>query len=152
MPLTFVEIKQASEFTSGAFLFCHQLDQLYFPTPWNEKQWKGLFTESHSLYLARKGEDFIGFCLFANSYVDSFAHLLKILVHPDNRGRHFGEDLLNESMKRLKLEGIKSFFLEVEESNCNAIKLYEKCGFKTIHVKKHFYTSGESALIMTHEI
>jgi len=41
----------------------------------------------------------------------------------------------------------KRFMLEVNVNNKNAIKLYDKFGFKTIHVRKNYYKDGD-ALIM----
>jgi len=45
--------------------------------------------------------------------------------------------------------GIKSFFLEVRESNLAAINLYRKCGFCQIGMRKNYYHSPqEHAIIM----
>ena len=63
-----------------------------------------------------------------------------------------GKKLLNEAVKELTSQGVKSFFLEVEDHNEAAIKLYESQGFKTIHHKKQFYSSGAGALIMTLDV
>ena len=43
-----------------------------------------------------------------------------------------------------------SLFLEVRESNVNAIKLYEKMEYKNIGIRKNFYEKPvENAIIMS---
>lgn len=96
--------------------------------------------------------EIIGFVLFDLSYADSFAHLLKILVHPEFREKGLARQLLEKSLLGLKNEGLHHFFLEVEEDNHAAQKLYQSCGFKVIHRKKDFYGNGRAALIMTADL
>ncbi|MBR4496863.1 MAG: ribosomal protein S18-alanine N-acetyltransferase [Acholeplasmatales bacterium] len=42
----------------------------------------------------------------------------------------------------------ESIILEVRDKNINAIKIYEKFGFKKIHVRKNYYSNGDDALIL----
>ena len=46
----------------------------------------------------------------------------------------------------------KSMILEVRDKNINAIKIYEKFGFKRIHVRKNYYSNGDDALILAHKL
>ncbi|WP_339366100.1 GNAT family N-acetyltransferase, partial [Vallitalea maricola] len=60
-------------------------------------------------------------------------------------GRKITEALIYEGKK----QGIISFTLEVRVSNKNAIKLYEKLGFKIAGLRKNFYDKPkEDAYIM----
>ncbi len=138
-------LTKADESNSSAFSFCRDLDLAFFPQPWTEKDWKELFESEQERFLL-VGEG--GFVLFNISSADSFAHLLKIIVHPERRGQKLGEKLLQESLRLLSHRDIRHFYLEVEEGNTAAINLYEKCGFQKIHVKKNFYSNGSSAVIM----
>lgn len=154
MSLTFEIITKADEENSSALLFCQTLDLDFFPNPWTTKDWENLFTGSQDrlLIVALEEGNIVGFSLFDFSRADSFSHLLKILIHPLKRGKGFGDDLLKFSLKTLKGWEIETVFLEVEENNVSAQALYEKCEFKKIHLKKHFYSNGENAWVMTREL
>lgn len=154
MSLNFQIITKADEEYSSALLFCQTLDADFFPNPWTKNDWENLFTGSQDrlLVVAKEDDHIIGFSLFDFSRADSFSHLLKILVHPNKRGKGFGDELLNVSVKTLKSWDIETVFLEVEENNVSAQALYEKCLFKKIHLKKHFYSNGENAWVMTREL
>jgi ribosomal-protein-alanine N-acetyltransferase len=129
------------------------LDQNFFPTPWHKSSWENLFQgHDRTLLVANSGLETIGFSLFDLSVADSFAHLLKIIVHPELRGQGLGRKLLETHLSALQKEGLKHFFLEVEEENHVAQKLYHACGFKVIHRKKDFYGNNRHALIMTAEL
>lgn len=151
MSLTFKVILSADEFTASAELFCADLDLHYFPTPWKKEDWKNLFESDRLLVVAFWGERPIGFCLFELSRADSFGHLLKIIIHPDGRGKGAGLSLLENTLKTLQSQSIKSQFLEVEEHNVRAQAIYERAGFKKIHLRKQFYSNGSNAWIMTRD-
>jgi ribosomal-protein-alanine N-acetyltransferase len=127
------------------------LDLQYFPTPWKASDWKEIFTNvSRMLTVVRSPKEIIGFALFDNNAVDSFAHLLKIVIIPRNRSKGLGEKVLKSSLDALKQrEKIFNIFLEVEVSNFSAINLYKKMDFEIIHSKKDFYGAGKDAYIMT---
>ncbi len=133
----------------------YRLDKLYFPVPWSDAAWESFF-KNHNDYLIvlsfenlGQSQTINGFALWQNSNADSFSHLLKIIVDPQKRKEGAGEALLKSSISHLHQLGVKNFFLEVEENNLNAFRLYLKMGFKVIHKKPHFYSNGEAALIMT---
>jgi len=51
-----------------------------------------------------------------------------------------------------KSKGFESCFLEVEETNCGATRLYEKLGFKKLHLAKNFYGSRRNAFKMSKKL
>lgn len=148
MNFHFTEIKSASADSAEALLVLAALDLDFFPQPWDKESWTELSDSKFilSMYL---DHEVVGFAMYDISFVDSFAHLLKILTIPSKRGMGLGKNLLNESIKELQERGIKEFFLEVEAQNLAAIHVYQESGFKIIHRKKHFYSNGADALIMT---
>jgi ribosomal-protein-alanine N-acetyltransferase len=151
MPVKLIKIESLLGLPAQVFSDVKKLDQNFFPTPWTQESWDGLFIEKerHFLTLGLEEKDLLGFSLFETFVADSFAHLLKIIVDPEKRVKGVGKEILSFSINELKRLGIKNFFLEVEEKNHAAIALYEHFGFKVIHHKKHFYSNGENALIMT---
>lgn len=127
------------------------IDNLYFPIPWKASDWNKIFVNSSRLLVvARSTESIIGFALFDINVVDSFAHLLKIIVIPDIQNKGVGGRLLKSSLEFLMTnQKINKYFLEVEVGNIRAISLYKKCGLEIIHTKKDFYGSSKDAFIMT---
>lgn len=150
MSIDFEILSKADDFKSSAFSFCRKLDLDFFPQPWTSNDWTTLFTTDQERFLlvAKDESGPVGFVLFNLASADSFAHLLKIIVDPSKRGHHYGEQLLTECLRLLSHRDIRHFYLEVEEGNLPAIRLYEKSGFQKIHFKKNFYSNGSNALVM----
>ncbi len=134
-----------------AHTFC-ELDQLYFPNPWQIESWlQLLFASNHELalsWLENQDRQVIGLGLFLVNLEDSFAHLVKIFIHDDYKRNKLGTNLLSTQMERLKNASVTQFYLEVEATNQRAISLYQELGFKKIHHRKDFYGTGRGADIM----
>lgn len=146
---SFVQFQGQDALSSSLALEISLLDGQFFPTPWTLSAWSGLHEQDRLLIVLKEGEGVIGFCLFDKSTIDSFAHLLKILIIPDRRNKGLARDLLDNAINQLDRGGCTRLFLEVEEDNYAAQKLYSSLGFKKIHLKKNFYGPGRSAVIMT---
>jgi ribosomal-protein-alanine N-acetyltransferase len=151
MSLKIIHIGGHAAYKSDMALALFNLDQSFFPTPWALSSWQNLFGEGaeKNLFVVYEEETLIGFSLFDVASADSFAHLLKILINPEYRGKGTSKLLLADAVEFLKCEGITHFFLEVEAENYAAQKLYLSQGFIVIHRKKDFYGNGRDALIMT---
>ncbi len=77
------------------------------------------------------------------------AHITNIAVHPRYRGEGIGKALLKGMIDFGISKGIKSFTLEVRESNHVAIALYSRLGFKRAGTRKGYYSdTREDAIIM----
>ncbi|BDE05006.1 hypothetical protein WPS_02820 [Vulcanimicrobium alpinum] len=77
------------------------------------------------------------------------AHITTIAVHPDQRGRKFGEEMLIALLDEAIVHGASWITLEVRESNDSAQKLYRKYGFTTVSTRRGYYSdNGENALVM----
>ncbi len=85
--------------------------------------------------------------IIAYIYLHVFDHdsinILDFFVKENYRNKGYGKKLIEYIISKYK----QKIFLEVRESNINAIKLYEKFDFKTIHIRKKYY-KDEDALIM----
>lgn len=147
--LNFLTIKGHQSLSSEMAFVLFELDHQFFPTPWSLQDWRALQEQDRLLVILRSEESVVGFCLFNISVADSFAHLLKILIVPECRSKGLAQKLLINALGQLQDEGCTHYFLEVEEDNYAAQKLYSSLGFKSIHRKKDFYGSNRSALIMT---
>ena len=76
------------------------------------------------------------------------ADLELVLVAKHLRRQGVGKALMDELMKECAARELKKLFLEVRESNCPAISLYEKYGFEKISQRKKYYKDGENADVM----
>ncbi len=98
------------------------------------------------------------FTATTNDEIVGFAGILKILdeIHITNivtkiSKRHQGiaSKLLEKLIETSKSESATLITLEVNETNTNAIKLYEKYNFKKLGLRKNYYGQTKNALIMT---
>ena len=99
-----------------------------------------------------KEKKVLGYIVFYGTIENT--DIFEIAIKKEYQRRGFGEKLLKESMKKLFETNKKNdffgnnFFLEVNEKNANAIKLYEKTGFKKISIRKNYYGKNANAVIM----
>jgi ribosomal-protein-alanine acetyltransferase len=84
------------------------------------------------------------------------AELLSIAVEPRWRGKGVGRALMDAVFADLMLSPARRMFLEVDEQNHAAIRLYEKLGFSTISARKGYYSradgSAATALVMARDL
>lgn len=72
-----------------------------------------------------------------------------IVVKKDFQRLGLGTLLLNFVFEFAKTKNIENIFLEVRVSNTPARKLYDKCGFKEINIRKNYYNdNNEDAVIL----
>ena len=83
-------------------------------------------------------------------YQGEEAHITEIAVRERLRGRGIGELLLIGSLRAAVVHGSKVMTLEVRVSNFIAQRLYEKYDFKSVGIRKAYYSDNrEDAAIMT---
>ena len=77
------------------------------------------------------------------------AHVTNIAVHPDARGRGYGERIVRALMHLAAETCMGMITLEVRRSNTVAQALYHKVGFHDVGYRKRYYEDNrEDALIM----
>lgn len=124
-----------------------ELDQSDFPEPWNQNQWLSTDWGHHQLYTWRN-PDLLAFAFFGHLSGDDTAHLFKIVVRSELRRSGIAQAFWREITSKLKDSGIRQVYLEVNTKNTPAIEFYQKQGFRTLQIKKGFYSDGEDAFIM----
>jgi ribosomal-protein-alanine N-acetyltransferase len=84
------------------------------------------------------------------------SELLTIAVDPKWRGKGVGKAILDAVFADLMLSPARKMFLEVDEQNQPAIKLYKKLGFATISSRKGYYPrpdgTAATALVMSRDL
>jgi [ribosomal protein S18]-alanine N-acetyltransferase len=70
------------------------------------------------------------------------AEILSIAVSASYRGRGLARKLLDVHLRRLAAYGTNSVFLEVDERNAPARRLYTRLGFREIGRRESYYASA----------
>lgn len=122
------------------------LDAQFFDWPWNKDQWSCV-NNGYLLNVALIRGQVVGFILFHIS-IDC-AHLLKILVNPENQRQGIAQKLLDYSLLQIEQNLL---YLEVSENNLNAIQFYEKNGLSKLVLKRNFYRNGSGAWSMSRDL
>ena len=124
------------------------IEQHSFKTPWSRATFEGeLAREWARIDLLVVDDRIVGFCNYW--LVTTELHILAIATHPDVRGRGLAGQLLAHVIDKARATGCSLATLEVRRSNKPAIALYERAGFKTVHVRARYYQDdGEDALVM----
>ena len=106
-----------------------------------------LNNELYSVYClsAEKIPEISGYAVFYDTS-DSI-DLFEIAVLKEKQGKGYGDTLLSHTADIFCKNGRK-IFLEVNENNEKAIKLYKKNGFEEISVRKNYYGNNQNAVIM----
>ena len=77
------------------------------------------------------------------------AELANLAVRPELRGRGIGGQLLAKVLARCREEGVTALYLEVRASNDVARSLYENRGFRTVGIRRNYYSNPrEDARVM----
>jgi ribosomal-protein-alanine N-acetyltransferase len=84
------------------------------------------------------------------------AEILSIAVAESHRGRGLSHNLLLTHLGHLAGRGIRRLFLEVEENNQPARRLYERAGFSVVGRRERYYRQGGgeplNALLMRRDL
>lgn len=120
-----------------------------FPTPWSRNAFQTEILENtFATYLVL---DFHGRVVSYGGMwiILDEAHVTNVAVHPDYRGHHLGERMMEGMVERARSLGVQRMTLEVRRGNIVAQNLYHKMGFVQLGVRRGYYTdTHEDAFIM----
>jgi ribosomal-protein-alanine N-acetyltransferase len=76
------------------------------------------------------------------------ARVLMLAVSEAHRSKGIGTQLIQAFLRNAATRGLHKIELEVRVSNQDAIRFYERYGFRVLHVLPAFYTDGEDGYKM----
>jgi len=131
-----------------------QLHGTSFHRGWGESEFERMLAERNTLVQRlRLGRKIIGFAV-SRMGADE-AEILSIAIDAGHRGKGFSRNLLLTHLGHLSGYGVRSIFLEVEENNHPARRLYQWAGFAVVGRRERYYQQdGEqlNALLMRRDL
>jgi ribosomal-protein-alanine N-acetyltransferase len=132
-----------------------QLHGASFHRGWGENEFESMLTERNTLvHRLRMRRKIIGFAV--SRMAADEAEILSIAVAASHRGLGLSRELLLTHLGHLAGHGVRTVFLEVEENNQPARRLYQRAGFTVAGRRERYYrqTSGEqlNALLMRRDL
>ena len=125
-----------------------RLEEEAFSMPWQRTAFLEMIHEKTACYLvALQGEQVVAACGLRNILGEG--EITNVVTKKEYRNQGIGFLLLSHLLRQGEKMGVEAFTLEVRVSNLEAIRLYEKLGFKEEGVRKNFYEKPrEDAIIM----
>ena len=127
-----------------------------FARGWSDSEFEALLGAEGVLALGLRRHSvlwpprLVGFILLRETAGE--AEVLSIALRSASRGRGLGRRLLDETMRHLYRERVEACFLEVDQDNEAAVRLYTSEGFEVVGERKGYYnrTDGRpaTALVM----
>ena len=112
-----------------------------FRRGWSEPEVEGLLVDRHVIaHRAVVRGTLVGFVM--SRLVEDEAEILSIAIASAWRGRGLARKLLTLHLRRLAGLGARAVFLEVDEHNQAAIRLYDRAGFHEISRRPNYYPAA----------
>ncbi len=125
-----------------------------FNRGWSEHEFEQLLTDRAVMADVARSRKPVGFILSRRAADE--AEILSVAVARAWRGRGLGRRLLDLLLRRLAGYGLSAVFLEVDEDNAPARKLYAGAGFREVGRRPAYYPqpSGKAsaALVLRRDL
>ena len=130
-----------------------EIERHSFPQPWPRETFAAELTRELAYLDVARAPGLLGYC---SSWIvpdphgtAGEVHILALATHPDHRRAGIGAALLGHALDRGRVQRCTIATLEVRCGNLPAIAMYERAGFRTVHVRARYYQdNGEDALVM----
>jgi len=146
-------VVQAAQLRDAARLA--QLHGASFHRGWGEGEFETMLRERNTLvHRLQLGRKTVGFAV-SRIGADE-AEILSIAVDAAYRGRGWSRNLLLTHLGHLAGRGARRIFLEVEENNHPARRLYRRAGFREVGKRPGYYQQGRdhaaTALVLRRDL
>jgi ribosomal-protein-alanine N-acetyltransferase len=124
-----------------------------FHRGWSESDFEQLLLDRNIIaHRATTGGNVVGFII--SRLVLDEAEILSTAVAAHRRGKGLARQLLDLHLRRLAGLGARTVFLEVEEGNVPARRLYQRAGFRQVGRREGYYPAarGAAALILRRDL
>jgi len=126
-----------------------------FHRGWSEEEVEALLVDrlvvTHRVTI---GSAFAGFIMSRRAADE--AEILSVAVSGRRRGRGLAGRLLTLHLRRLAALGARTVFLEVDENNAPALRLYRRAGFREVARRPNYYPGADgkpaAALVLRRDL
>jgi len=141
-------LSEARERDAAAIAALHSAS---FRRGWGEDEVHRLLIDRSVIaHRAMSGRTLIGFIL--SRMAADEAEILSVAIAPNRRGRGLSRRLLDLHLRRLAGLGVRTVFLEVDENNTPARRLYQRRGFYEVGRRQGYYDGGMTALVLRRDL
>jgi ribosomal-protein-alanine N-acetyltransferase len=128
-------LSEAGPRDAAAFAVLHAAS---FSRGWSEHEFEQLLSERNVIaHRATCGRSLAGFILSRTAAGE--AEILSVAVARARRGAGIGRRLLDLHLRRLAGLDVRAVFLEVDEDNVPAVRLYGRAGFREVGRRDAYY-------------
>ena len=133
-----------------------RIEKVSFPSPWPERLFlKELTNPVSDLFVALApnlgGDHVVGYIVCW--LVAGEVHVQNLAAHPQFRRLGIASALLEYALSYYRHRGAQNIYLEVRKYNLTAQQLYSKFHFRSVGVRRRYYSdTGEDAIIMERSI
>jgi ribosomal-protein-alanine N-acetyltransferase len=126
-----------------------------FRRGWSEQEVEGLLLDRHVItHRALTGSKLAAFIM--SRLIEDEAEILSVAVARRQRGRGLARQLLNLHLRRLAGLGAHTVFLEVDEHNDPALRLYDRASFHEVSRRPNYYaghgSEAAAALVLRRDL
>ena len=126
-----------------------------FRRGWSEQEVEGLLLDRHVIaHRALVGGRLAGFIM--SRLVEDETEILSVAVAGRQQGRGLARRLLDLHLRRLAGLAARTVFLEVDEHNVPAQRLYQRAGFREVSRRPNYYPGeagrGAAALVLRRDL
>jgi [ribosomal protein S18]-alanine N-acetyltransferase len=143
-------LSEAAPRDAPAFSALHRAS---FHRGWSDGEFEQLlFDRNIVAHRANVGHRLAGFILSRMTAEE--AEILSVAVVSARRGKGLARQLLDLHLRRLAGLGARTVFLEVDEGNVPACRLYRRAGFREVGRREGYYPAGggAAALILRRDL
>lgn len=129
-----------------------EIEKASMPSPWSKELFEAELQRSMARYfVAEEKGRVIGYMGYWEAPQE--AHIINLAVTPDHREKGVGFDMMEYCLRFAYNQGARLATLEVRASNTAAQKLYEKMDFRTVAIRKKYYSDNqEDAVVMLKDL
>ena len=125
-----------------------EIEKASMPSPWSKELFEEELKRERARYFvgAIDGQA-AGYMGYWEALQE--AHIINLAISPQFRQKGFGFQMLEYCLRFAYNHGARLATLEVRESNEAAQRLYEKMNFRTVAIRKKYYSDNqENAVVM----
>jgi ribosomal-protein-alanine N-acetyltransferase len=129
-----------------------EIEKASMPSPWSKELFEEeLRRERAQYFVVEKDGVVAGYMGYWEAPEE--AHIINLAIGPEFRKQGLGQEMIERCLDFAIKRGARLATLEARESNEAARNLYEKCNFRTVAIRKKYYSDNqEDAVVMIKEL